>query len=500
MRKQVLLRVVTPVHVGCATEYDPTSFVMDETRREMILLDPVRFLAGLQSNDRSQLVSICGAGTIDCLYRLYKFMRGRVAEGVRIPVSQGVLSGYQRVLNKPQRDFRRDLNQLVVARTAFMPDTQRPYLPGSSVKGSLRTAYLNLLASDPGRRRQVEGEPARQAQGAGQKQPGRIVEQTLLRYRNPEEDPFRHVKVSDFLPVGDVPRRILYAVNFRKDDGRRSRVQQILEVIEPGAEFVGTIAVEQPPGRSAVNPGDLWKAIDAFYEPIWRSERALLSRMLGLGNTDPAAPELPLRVGFHSGAESVTIQGFRSIRVRKGKNHIANLANATTVWLALPALDSPGTEAKPFGWIEMVEGDAVLSAMEREAVWRRRWESELALCGEPARGQVGPPPESREPGEAAAERRRQVEAQAREEEERRRQEWETLPPLEKKLRILETGGLQEEPTASELVRELERLTDPDRRRVAETLRSYYQRIGKWSGQLSRKQEGKVAAIRAVLGE
>ena len=67
------------------------------------------------------------------------------------------------------------------------------------------------------------------------------LEKEILNYGNPEEDPFKLIKVSDLRAINGVKTQIVYAVN-RKKTGERARgPYQILEVIEAGAEFEGKI-------------------------------------------------------------------------------------------------------------------------------------------------------------------------------------------------------------------------------------------------------------------
>ena len=46
------------------------------------------------------------------------------------------------------RGIRQELNQFSISRTAYNPYNNLPYIPGSSIKGALRTAYLSKLATD----------------------------------------------------------------------------------------------------------------------------------------------------------------------------------------------------------------------------------------------------------------------------------------------------------------------------------------------------------------
>jgi CRISPR-associated protein Csm5 len=58
-----------------------------------------------------------------------------------------------------------------------------------------------------------------------------------------------------------------------------------------------------------------------------------------------------LRVGRHSGAESVTVNAPRSIKIMKGRGQSPEYAEqATTLWLAADRKDQM-ENMQPFGWV-----------------------------------------------------------------------------------------------------------------------------------------------------
>ena len=57
-----------------------------------------------------------------------------------------------------------------------------------------------------------------------------------------------------------------------------------------------------------------------------------------------------LRVGHHSGAESVTMDGARSIMIRRGRGQSSNEKQATTQWFTADQPDS-SIGLLPFGWV-----------------------------------------------------------------------------------------------------------------------------------------------------
>jgi len=341
------------VHVGCDEVYEPMGFTVDEQSQALVVFDPGEFLGNLSPRDRERLSDICKQGTLSSILELYKFLRNRTANGRRIPVCPGFFKQYSQTLNIPagdQRWIQQGLNKFQVSRTAFLPGTQRPYIPGSSVKGAIRTAYLNAVAKQT---HDVET-PTDASQH-------KRLEALLLRhdFSHIETDPFRMVKVSDFMPVGEAGTRIAYAVNLKKEPTEREAMgpPQILEVIQPGMLFRGAIRVDQPEPNSPITRPlrlpQVWDSIQEFYGARKAEEDAALDR-LGINpcQADLSSDGSFLRLGRHSGAECVTIEGHRNVRIiQKGrKSKFAN--QATTMWLVADEPRPQDTSSlRPMGWI-----------------------------------------------------------------------------------------------------------------------------------------------------
>ncbi|MCX7983013.1 MAG: type III-A CRISPR-associated RAMP protein Csm5, partial [Syntrophales bacterium] len=317
--KHFFIKILTPVHIGCDEVYDPLSFVVDEGRKKIVVFDPLDFFGHLSEKDRNQLNEICRKGTVSSLLELMKFMRGKKAVGWEVDVCRGFISHYANSLSMGLGDERRiqqELNRFEIKRTAYNPYTLRPYLPGSSIKGSLRTAYLNLIAK---KKPHVKSNPK-------EKKANIRLEQELLDYNDIESDPFRMLKVSDFLPV-KATTRIVYAVNEKKTGQEGARgLSQILEIVEPGSWFVGTISVTEqkerhPKIRHQLTMENLLLGVKNFYE----KEKGREERELQLAKINPCHLDVDggclLRLGHHSGAESVTIEGHRSILIRGKKKY-----------------------------------------------------------------------------------------------------------------------------------------------------------------------------------
>ena len=139
---------------------------------------------------------------------------------------------------------------------------------------------------------------------------------------------------------------------------------------------MGSITVDVPHAsagvRTSVSLKDLLDGSRRFYgKEKTREERELAQ----IGIT-PQTPDVHLhdrdanfllRIGRHSGAESVTIEGQRQIRIKQEGAHSKTLEYATTFWLAAETRKPKLKEhLLPFGW-------AVLAPLTADSriVWKR---------------------------------------------------------------------------------------------------------------------------------
>lgn len=345
------IKILSPVHIGCDDVYEPSGFIVKEQAQTLSAFDPLDFFKSLDERTRAQYAAICAKGTIESIFELYKFMKNRTFDGATVHLSKGFVKHYKECLSKSFRDFQREMNQFSIARTSFNPNSQKPYLPGSAIKGALRTAYLNEAAKKE-----------RVTLDHRDRKKSETLEKGLLHYQKLENDPFRLLKVSDFHSIGDYRTKIVYAVNEKKRAESRFKARgpyQIIEIIEPGAVFVGTIQVVTTQAREVISlpltEQGIFDNAALFYKKEKQRENAEL-KTAGLTPfmTENAKDACLLRLGRHSGAESLTIEGYRDIKIMKQRGEKTFSDKSTTFWLASDAATGyQKSDLMPFGWTEM---------------------------------------------------------------------------------------------------------------------------------------------------
>lgn len=364
--RRLAISTLSPIHVGCDEVYEPSGFVIDDGL--LHVLDPADLATALSDNERRQLATLADdpREPIGKLQRFFRDSAARFAELARhqVAVATAIVREYQQKAGQAtQRGAAGEAtyNLFPIARTAYRPFDGTPYLPGSSLKGSIRTAWLNRLndGTEPADRRTSP----------------RSLEERLLGYTAGkfENDPFRHLAVADAHPEdGDVPSptHILYAISKKKRQPREGErgspeLKVFLETIPDAipAGFLGEIRLD----NEKVRWTSLCDACNTFYRPQLEAEldhpvlgglldadwARLIAGLLGgeLGELITARQGFLLRVGRHSGAESVTLNGLRSIKIMRPDGQRPEYRPNTTEKRYASLTRAGDSGLLPFGWI-----------------------------------------------------------------------------------------------------------------------------------------------------
>jgi len=403
---KLAITTLSPIHIGCGEDFEPTNYVIDGKR--LYTFDPVLLLRELGPQDHEKFASIVEKP--DSLRLIQKFLYDRKSTAGKIGrLSADVVEAAQafydsRIGQVAQREQggKNVLNRLEIARTAFNPVSGQPILPGSSLKGAIRTAMLDSLMGDrryPVNTKDRDGKPLRE--GAVKKEAGRqnqrMIQEVLELSENAKlrfaTDPFRFLKIGDaaFRPkhktkgkdgaIKETERRprILFQVNLKKRPNKYDASGNINTLVEciPGSTprvFMAQWTVERKAGHGGNTPGlqldfaTVANACNRFYLERFHAEASILKtnkyaeEWVGgvekwlepdgfLKKMMDDGQGFLLRVGRHSGAESVTVNAPRSIKIMKGKGQQSEYAEAaTTLWLAADNKEQMG-KLQPFGWV-----------------------------------------------------------------------------------------------------------------------------------------------------
>lgn len=390
------LTPLSPIHVGAGEDLDWTTSYIDGSA--LVLFDSIRVAIRLEEKTLAAIDKALGnadPSRIICdLQRVYRENRAALSQGARrfVSVLPDLAEHMQNALGQvSQREDRRSIvNELAVARTMVEPLLQRPYIPGSTLKGAIRTAWLDALPAVRGRK------------------DGSLDESAMLG-GSFDKDPFRLVGVADLSSDAGARTVIVEARNVRRqvstsgrDEGKGLPVR--VEAIAPflaGALRGGVVlrklngkTLERDVQLATPELDEILTRINRFHIGLFRAQREQLrglrhhvdqdwlsSMETLVGRIDKGEGRKVglVRIGKFCTAEAKTVSE-RQISVRVGRSQTDKRRNGTTFWLAG---DRMASGRLPFGWALIEFGDGGPSAATADWCARMRRGSKYDLPESP---------------------------------------------------------------------------------------------------------------------
>jgi CRISPR-associated protein Csm5 len=169
--------ILSPIHIGGGSEIDPLSYIVDEGRLYGISFD--KFVYSMNDEKRGLFEGLINKGN---LVEIRKFVVANIHKErdtvFSIEVSPKVDSLYKAKIADIQ-------NQLLIHPFIRTEGDSIPLMPGSSIKGAIRTALISELAKNSNLQRPRD---AREEYG---------FESAVLGYKDGKDDPFRGLRVRD---------------------------------------------------------------------------------------------------------------------------------------------------------------------------------------------------------------------------------------------------------------------------------------------------------------
>jgi CRISPR-associated protein Csm5 len=374
---------LTPIHVGDGSQWTPEAYKLDG--EDLMRFEPSAVLADMDQSqcqryiaaiDKNNLQS--AQGLLQQAAKADKHCIDRIACS---PESEGEI---KQAIGDPGRR-RGNVH-------GFTRSGGKPFLPGSSVKGALRTAILSARA-------QSRLDELRRDLNLDEVEPGRsgeksnLLQQCVLQSKETDTDPFRFVRVSDAeLPAGCT--RIERIFN-RKRDGTDNGMQMYFEAVQPGTRFSLTLEIDPESankrGRFKEHKGverpvqadELIATVNAFYRGRLEAEIKRFYPGAGIKGLPSVSREFPLllRVGRFSHFESASIDGLRrGFRPQaQGEARMPTEGSTRAVVLIKGA-------PYPFGWLLLAPEAGMLNGIGWSAGDRRNRpaESRRTVAGLPS--------------------------------------------------------------------------------------------------------------------
>lgn len=341
---KVYLTPLSPIHIGCGEDFEPTNYVIDGTT--LFNFEPSQLV--LNEREKTELVNAINRLDLLAIQRFFLNQKDKaIACSYHFAdVSEGLAQDYKNRVGKVaqrESDGNKVINNLSIERTAFLPIQHLPYIPGSGFKGAVATALLDQA-------HQNKNNPK-----VGVKDHGKLLKEYIGEF---EKSKLRYVKFSDFTPLHHAESKIYYALNFKKRVSKTGGVGRAMalrrECITAGQyrTFKSDLTLMED---SFYSISDLQKSLNAFYLPVFRKEMELLQSRNLVSTQYLKSIEklcsLPnvvlIRLG-KNGADSKTYQGENIAQIKiMGAEGFKD--SSTTVWLA-GTNQAQQSDLLPFGW------------------------------------------------------------------------------------------------------------------------------------------------------
>lgn len=363
---RIAITPLSPLHIGCGEDYEPTRYVVDQDKRLLYSFKPesVRLSSAL----RRELLSATASGKLEDIYHFYErhVKDYRPWADTVIPMDRGSIRLFR---NRNQTFFS-------IPRTVYAVcfSSCKPYLPGSTLKGLIKTAKVDFLN---------HGKPIE----------NKNINSILLG-GDFDLSPLRFLKVSDcYTSLNNSLVSICRAGRIYKKTFKPCKIPASFECVNPFQyrAFRGEITLVD----STKNPNiknvyhsfnSVIRDLNAYAETIWKRESHSFYRKLQPQWTvsvetllsdikDSIAQEKValIRIGKNTGAESKTLSGEIAQIKSSHSNKIYETtyqSHTTTMWVVLDdkseIRENPIPSGMPFGWalLEVLEGDEENSVLQ----------------------------------------------------------------------------------------------------------------------------------------
>lgn len=344
----VFLTPLSPIHIGCGEDFEPTNYVIDNN--VLYHFDPSNLY--LSQEKRNELLN--KVNTLKLL-EIQRFFLKNKEDAITFShyfanVPQDIENKWKdKIGNVVQNEKEKDvINKLAIERTAYLPYQHNVYIPGSSFKGAVVTAFLDS-----------ENRKSNQRRTSSKSLHKELLKEYIGEFN---QSKFRTVKFSDFIPQYNIHSQVYYALNYKKDPAAKGKgISLRRESILAGQyrAFKSDLSLWENRDNT-LTVQQYFKMLNDYYQPIFDKECEILltNRFISKEWVKQIKALLVdnsvalVRLGKNGSDSKVySDKNLPQIRIMKGKGKkLAEFKNAsTTVWLA-GVQETQVTNLQPFGW------------------------------------------------------------------------------------------------------------------------------------------------------
>jgi len=328
MKHKLFMTFYSPVHIGSGEELEPFQYIVKDNHLHRFSFE--QFVAALTTEDKEKLLQLQKEQKASLLKDIRNFVRHRVTPGLyreSIAITQSAAEIYENKFLEEANNMRMD---------TFIKTMGCPYVPGSSLKGAMRTAVLNLWAQH-------------------NHQDEFHILNAKYRYKDGKEKDDIPMDVFKYLKIPDIPLSKAFTIfsriaNYRlkNNELQETRIQIIKEVTrwvagnekeEKKSCFELVLQIDEEKmkdlraetGRRDLTFETVWKSLD-FYKGILRRETEKWSQYNDslkkfydgffqyLDREGKKGETKVIKLGYGSGFDALTIEKIRDDRIKHGNS------------------------------------------------------------------------------------------------------------------------------------------------------------------------------------
>lgn len=327
------LETLGPIHVGTGEAFPAYSYLVDEAQKEALILDAGRLLELLSETQRENYLQAVSQGPKQAQKSLQSLWGGGLLDPTpaivrRLPATPAFINTVKNATDAAGLEFR--------------PLPRSPlgaYLPGSSLKGALRTAWLFKRVVQQGRDIEYKGRwqwgqkvhggewpliqpPKSIGPRVAQEFEALVLDYATERSPNLYRDPFRQVRVGDSEPSENL---LLNRIGVFHPRGQMDQTVILAEMFRVGTKLQATLRLHMGLAQQrhkdtvshAISAQALAEACREYYLEVLHLERGYAQNH-GLAQALKVYEALdkrlnqdsrlfPLRIGFGSGRMSIRL-------------------------------------------------------------------------------------------------------------------------------------------------------------------------------------------------
>lgn len=302
-------QILSPLHIGAGEEINPMDYIIKDDRLYRVAFE--NFVAGMNEKEGAGFESLIDNGDLLEIRRYVAANINAQKESIyAIQVASSVSVLYRSRMDDIQ-------NQLIIFPFIRTEGRAVPLIPGSSIKGSIRTAVISEIAkgSKPPAPKDYREEDEFEAKVMG--------------YKDGKDDPFRGIKIRDVVLNNDAT--IVREIKNVSKEGNTLRTNGMQIICEVSHSFITGKPIEFETSiafddslfsmnflSKTLTKDMIVRSCNAFYRDKMEKEyekfykgtncEGISSQLL---STTFNENSFLLRLGRYSGVESVTLDNYR---------------------------------------------------------------------------------------------------------------------------------------------------------------------------------------------